>query len=132
DGYHIFEIKSFHERLTSGQKTQIRNSLVRAVERQPDMVRWTVVLPLDLTPAEIRWFDGTLRPIAPVPIDWLGRTALEAGLSERPDLLRAFAPGSIERRALELLGGYQAEQAGMARGMVDGVERARNTESCLM
>jgi hypothetical protein len=124
-GYRVFEIKSFHRLLTAGQKRQIRESLVTATERQSQMLRWTLVMPKDPTPAEIRWFETVLAPLAQVPIDWIGRTPLEAGLSEHRDLLRAFAPGSTERRAMDLLGEYNAEQAAMTRGMLDGVERLK-------
>ncbi len=124
-GIRVFEIKSFHRRLTAGNKRQISRSLATAVQRQPDMVRWTLVLPLDLSPAEINWFEQTLAASAPISIDHVGRTALEAGLNTHPDLLRAFAPGSVERRAMDLLSDYHAEQAAMPRGMIDGVERAQ-------
>ncbi len=124
-GVHVFEIKSFYRRLTRGNKSQISRSLATAVQRQPDMVRWTLVLPLDLSPAEINWFEQTLAASAPINIDYIGRTALETGLSEHRDLLRAFAPGSVERRAMDLLGEYHAEQAAMPRGVIDGVERAQ-------
>jgi hypothetical protein len=125
DGLRIFEIKSFHELLRAGQRGQIRDSLRRAVKRQEKMIRWTLVLPKELTPAEIRWFENTLSPLAGVPIDWIGRTEIEAGLSQHRDLMRAFAPGSTERRAMDILADYHAEQVAMTRGAVDGIERVR-------
>src|SRR6266498_1402311 len=115
-GRHIFEIKSFSRRLTRANKRQIARSLATAVERQPDMARWTLVLPLDLSPAEIRWFEQNLAPSPPVPVDWVGRTVLEAGLSEHCDLLRSFAPGSVERRAMDLLVEYNTGQSDDASG----------------
>jgi hypothetical protein len=124
-GIRIFEIKSFHRRLTSAHKRQIRQSLRTALERQSNMVRWTLVLPLDLTPSEIRWFEQDLATQVPVPIDYIGRTRLDAGLSAHRDLLRAFAPGSVERRAMDLLGEHHVEQAAMQRGMLDGIERVQ-------
>jgi hypothetical protein len=126
-GEHVFEIKSFLQLLTKGHKSQIRKSLKQAVACRPDMVHWTLFLPKDLTPGEVRWFNRDLRPLAPsVSLDWVGRTAIEAALSERPWLLRAFAPGSPPREALEMLAELHAEEAGMPRGMVDGIERAQN------
>jgi len=89
----------------------------------PGMVRWTLVLPLDLSPAEERWFSGQLASQTEVPISWIGRTQLEAELSRHRDLLRAFAPGSTERRAMDLLASYHAERAGLAQGMADGIPR---------
>lgn len=124
-GVHVFEIKSFYQRLTAANKRQISQSLATAVRRQPNMIRWTLVLPLDLSPAEIRWFEDTVATTVSVPIDYIGRTALESGLSEHRDLLRAFAPGSVERRAMDLVGELHAEQAAMPRGMIDGVQRAQ-------
>lgn len=123
-GQRVYEIKSFHDRLTTSQKTQIRKSLQQAIRTQPDMVHWTLVLPLNLSPAENRWFTTTLRPLATIPMDWIGRTQIEAALSQHSDLLWAFAPDSASHRALELLGMWTAEQAAMPRGMADGVERA--------
>jgi hypothetical protein len=122
-GDRIYQIKGFHGRLTASQKRQITHSLATAVERQPRMARWTLVLPLDLSPAEERWFSGALASKAGVRIDWIGRTNIEQALSANRDLLRAFAPGSTERRAMDLLGEYHAEKAAMARGLADGIER---------
>jgi hypothetical protein len=132
-GHHIYEIKSFHNRLTPGQKRKITASLVTAVQNQSAMVRWTLVLPLDLSPAEDRWFSGTLAANAKVPIDWIGRTQIEERLDRNRDLLRAFAPGSVERRAMDLLAEYNAEKAAMTGGMVDGIERKHSGLSrCVM
>jgi hypothetical protein len=128
-GYHVYQIKGFYNRLTSSQKRQISDSLVAASQRQPAMVRWTLVLPLDLSPGEDRWFSGTLAAKTEVPITWHGRTQLEEVLSRNRDLLRAFAPGSTERRAMDLLGEYHAEKAAMTKGMVDGIERLAGLKS---
>jgi hypothetical protein len=122
-GYRIYQIKGFHTRLTSSHKRQIAASLATAVQRQSEMVRWTLVLPLDLSPGEERWFSGVLGPESSVPIDWVGRSQIEERLSVNRDLLRAFAPGSTERRAMDLLGEYNAEKAALSRGMADGIER---------
>ncbi|MEU7906341.1 hypothetical protein [Actinoplanes sp. NPDC049118] len=107
DGIHVFEIKSFHRRLGGAQKKQIQSSLETALARQPKMLGWTLVLPLDLTPAENRWFDETLAPSARIPVQWIGRTQIESGLSLHRDLLRTLAPGSAERRALDLVAQYR-------------------------
>lgn len=114
DGVHVFEIKSFHRRLGRAQKKQVQTSLETALARQPKMVRWTLVLPLDLTPAEIRWFEETLASMARIPLQWAGRTQIESGLSEHRDLLRTLAPGSAERRALDLVTQYRTASAAPA------------------
>jgi len=111
DGVHVFEIKSFHRRLGGSQRKQIQSSLETALERQSKMVRWTLVLPLDFSPAESRWFEETLAPLSRVPLHWIGRTQIESGLSMHRDLLRTLAPGSAERRALDLLAQYRAAPA---------------------
>jgi hypothetical protein len=123
DGLHVFEIKSFRSRLAASQKRQIKNSLATALRTQSDMRKWTLVLPLDFTPAEIGWFENTLCRDVTIETDWIGLTALESGLSQHRDLLRAMAPGSVERRAMDLLADYNAESAAMARGAIEGVDR---------
>jgi hypothetical protein len=100
-GLHIYEIKRFAERLKPGQRQQIQKSLQRAVRSQPRMVAWTLVVPLDPTPTELEWFESHLQGLSPVPITWMGRTAIETHLSAHGDLLRTFAPGSVETRALD-------------------------------
>ncbi|MEV2241063.1 FxSxx-COOH system tetratricopeptide repeat protein [Micromonospora sp. NPDC049891] len=101
-GLHIYEIKRFTERLKPGQRRQIQKSLLSAVRSQATMVAWTLVVPLDPTPTELEWFESHLQGLSPVPITWMGRTAIEAHLSAHGDLLRTFAPGSVEARALDL------------------------------
>jgi tetratricopeptide (TPR) repeat protein len=101
-GWHIYEIKRFAGRLTRTQQRQIEKSLHTAVSNQADMVAWTLVVPVDFTPAELGWFTSDLQRLSPVPIMWMGRTTIETHLSEHRDLLRTFAPGSVEARALDL------------------------------
>jgi hypothetical protein len=102
DGWHVYEIKRFAGRLTRTQRRQIEESLQTAVRNQAHMVAWTLVLPIDFTPAELSWFISDLQRLSPVPIKWMGRTAIETHLSQHRDLLRTFAPGSVEARALDL------------------------------
>ena len=122
-GVHVYEIKSFTARLTSGQRTQVRKSLATAVQQRSDMVAWTLVVPLDPSPAEERWLGEALAPLAGVPVAWMGRTLLEATSEDHPHLARAFLPGSSQARALELLAQYQQEQAGLGGGVPDAVKR---------
>jgi len=129
EGYRIYQIKGFHSRLTASQKRQISRSLANADRLQPKMIGWTLVLPLDLSPAEDRWFSESLSSQTSVPVDWIGRTQIEEALSGNRDLLRAFAPGSTERRAMDLLGEYNAETAAMSGGMVDGIDRLARLKS---
>lgn len=131
DGLHVFEIKSFHGRLTPAQKRQIAKSLTTALTAQPDMARWTLVLPLDLSPAEITWFEQTLSHGVAIGTEWIGRTALESGLSVHTDLLRSMVPGSVERRALDYLAQYQQEIAGLGGGLADGAQRLQQLRNLL-
>lgn len=110
-GWHIYEIKRFAGRLTRAQQRQIEKSLQTAVRNQAHMVAWTLVVPVDFTPAEMRWFTSDLQHLSPVPIKWMGRTAIETHLSEHRDLLRTFAPGSVEARALDLTAETLSRQA---------------------
>jgi hypothetical protein len=122
-GVHVYEIKSFAGRLASGQRRQVERSLSTARKRRMDMVAWTLVIPLDPSPAEERWMRDKLGPMAGVPVAWMGRTSLEAAFAERPDLARAFLPGSAQRQALEWLSTHQHEEAGLAAGAPDAVSR---------
>ena len=102
-GDHVYEIKSFHRRLTPAQRRQVVRSLQTAVKLQRDMSAWTLVLPLDPSPAEHQWLREVLAAETTANVSWMGRTTVEAAFAERPDLARAFLPGSSERRAMELL-----------------------------
>jgi hypothetical protein len=122
-GEHVYEIKSFVGRLGTPQRRQIRDSLRTARKRRPTMLAWTLVLPTELTPGEQRWFNEKLSAEVAVPVDWMGRIAIEAAFAERPDLARAFLPGSAERRALELLVQQGQETAALAHGVSEAVAR---------
>jgi hypothetical protein len=102
-GIHVFEIKSYRELLKPPQRRAVVKSARTAAEKNPDMVAWTLVMPLDHTPAERRWMDEDLAAAAGVPVAWMGRTRLEAELAQRPDLVRSYAPGSVEHLAFDLL-----------------------------
>lgn len=121
-GIHVFEIKSYNERLDRKQKVKVERSLRTAVAKRPDMVAWTLVLPLNQSPGERRWMQGTLASLAHVPIDWIGRTALESELSGHEDLLRAFAPDAVSHRALAMLSQYSHE-ALPPTDLADGLRR---------
>jgi hypothetical protein len=125
-GIHVYEIKSFASRLTPGQRRQVEHSLSTARKRRTDMVAWTFVLPLDPSPVEERWMHAKLDPMAGFPVAWMGRTHLEAAFAERPDLARAFLPGSAHQQALEWLSAHGHEEAGLATGVPDAVSRGRN------
>jgi hypothetical protein len=123
-GIHVFEIKSYRELLKPAQRRAIEKSARTAAEKNPDMVAWTLVVPLDHTPAERRWMNQDLAAIAGVPVDWIGRTRLEVELGRHPDLVRAYAPGSVEHLAFDLLAEHD-RQAVPPRTIGEAVQRAR-------
>ncbi len=123
-GHHIFEIKSFYERLTEKQKKQIEKSLKTAVANRTDMVAWSLVLPLDHSPAEEKWMTEELTKLTSVPVNWIGRGRIEELLAQYRDLVRTFAPGSVEHRALDYLAAHYLEQAAPPNDMPEGLRRA--------
>jgi len=123
-GIHVFEIKSYRELLKPTQKRAIAKSARTAAEKNPDMVAWTLVMPLDHTPAERRWMDEDLAAFAGVPVAWMGRTRVEAELARHPDLVRYYAPGSVEHLAFDLLAEHD-RQAVPPRTVGEAVQRAR-------
>jgi hypothetical protein len=123
-GIHVFEIKSYRERLKPAQKRAIEKSARTAAEKNPDMVAWTLVIPLDHTPAERRWMNQALAAVAGVPVEWIGSTRLEAELAQHPDIVRYYAPGSVEHLAFDLLAEHHPE-AIPPRTLGDAVRRAQ-------
>jgi hypothetical protein len=71
-GLHVFELKSFTGRLTSGRRAQVRRSLLRAAELQP--CEWQFVVPIDPTPGESEWFNK-LTAGMPFSCSWRGLTS---------------------------------------------------------
>jgi hypothetical protein len=120
DGLHVFELKSFTGRVTAARRTQIKRSLQRAATLEP--VAWTLVVPIDPTPSELKWFDS-LHSSFPFPLQWLGKTWLEATLAAYPEITRYFVQRASDE-VLELLRELRAEQARPASAL-DVVERAR-------
>ena len=111
DGEHIFELKSFTGRMTKGRRPQVIRSLSRAAEFRPKS--WSLVVPIDHTPGEDRWFQG-LQEGVKFPIDWLGKTWLDARIAERPFLPKYFLEG-VNDKVVELLRELNSEQAAMSR-----------------
>lgn len=123
-GIHVFEIKSYSERLKPQQRRAIEKSARTAAVQNPDMVAWTLVLPLDHTPNERQWMNDKLATLTGVPVAWIGRKRLETELSLHPDLLRAYAPGNVEDLAFQMLSEHHRE-AVPPRTVEDVIERAK-------
>jgi len=99
DGYRIYQVKRFHERLTAKQKTQIRVSLDKVISdpRLDKPVReWVLVLPLDLTSSEERWFRD-ITGNAPFECNWRGRTFWDSEASKYPYVIDHYFENGKER-----------------------------------
>ncbi|WP_232303709.1 hypothetical protein [Pseudofrankia sp. DC12] len=123
-GSHVYEIKSFRSLLTPAQKRQVLRSLRTAVREQQDMVAWTLVMPKNPTPAEETWLRETLAAETTAEVAWMGLTALNVAFAEHPALARLH-PGAAEHRALDLLVQQRQEEAPLASGVPDALERGR-------
>lgn len=121
DGLQIFELKSFTGRMGKTQRRQVERSLARAAKLTP--VRWELIVPIDPTPDELKWFMD-LGTKYPFPIEWRGRTWLDTHFAERMFIWRYFCEGA-KAEVLDLLRELHKEEAGLANGMPDVIERAK-------
>lgn len=128
DGLHAHEIKGFTGRVDHTQRTQIKRSLLRATRLNP--VDWSLHVPIDHTPGELQWFENTLQPLVNFPIYWRGRTWLDTELAQRPMIERYYF-GDAYREARNLLELARAEEAALARGAVDALERVERLSTQL-
>ena len=92
-GTHVYELKNFTGRMTSGRRRQVKRSLARAMSRAPRT--WTLVVPIDPTPSEQRWFESLHAEVS-AQLDWKGRTWLEEKLAQYPDIARYFTGAAEE------------------------------------
>lgn len=127
DGVHAFEIKSHTGRIRSNRRRQVERSLARAVLLSPES--WTLLVPLDPNPTELKWFEQ-LQKATPFPISWRGRTWLDTELAKRPYLERYWVHTTADELK-HLLEMARQEEAGLAEGAVDAVERARRVVELL-
>lgn len=119
-----FELKSFTGRLDarSGRRRNVERSLERAAASHP--LSWTLVVPIDPTPDELLWFDHVGGGHS-FPTQWRGRTWLDGQMANNPALTRYYLAGGADE-ALQLLSELNLEQqAALARGVPDAVERLR-------
>jgi len=121
DGLHIFELKSFTGRMGRMQRRQVERSLARAAELEP--VRWELIVPIDPTQGELKWFED-LGTKYLLPIEWRGKTWLDTHFAERLFIWRYFCEGA-KAEVLDLLREMHKEEAGLANGMPDVIERAK-------
>lgn len=119
-GLHAFQLKSFTGRLSQGRRQQIKESLKVAVSLRP--VDWTLIVPIDPTPGELEWFDR-LRPTVTFPIEYHGRTWLDAQLAARPYIARYVIEDAANEvaRLAEL---FDQETAVLTGGAPEALARA--------
>ncbi len=115
---HAFELKSFTGRMTPVRRTQVKRSLKRAAESEPE--GWSLVVPIDPTPGEEHWF-ASLGNEYDFPTEWLGKTWLDAQMSAFPDIRQYFVEG-IEHEVLRLLRELKEEEA-LVTSVPDAVAR---------
>jgi hypothetical protein len=124
---HLFEIKSHTGRMRSTRRRQVERSLERAKTLNP--TSWTLLVPVDPNPTELKWFER-LQAATPFPIKWQGRNWLDTEIAQRPYLERYWVAGEADK-VKELLTLARQEEAGLARGAVDALERVRRVVDLL-
>jgi hypothetical protein len=85
-GYHVYRIKKFAQRLTAGQKAQIKRSLDHVItdpRLDKPVVKWSLVMPLDPTSEDETWFRELVAD-APFPCEWLGRIFWDSEAAKFP------------------------------------------------
>jgi CRP-like cAMP-binding protein len=119
----LFELKSFTGRLSKqhGRRRQVEDSLKTATRHNPDS--WTLIVPIDHTKDELAWFDG-LRSKFPFPLIWRGRTWLDQQLANHPAIVRYYLEDG-NGEAIRILRELREEQADLASGIPDAMERLR-------
>lgn len=122
----LFELKSFTGRLDDRRRSQVKRSLERAAELDPDA--WILVVPIDPTPGELAWFEG-LKAQFPFPLEWWGRTWLNGTFAAMPDIGRYCCSTGAEE-VIDLLRELQTEQAAITSAQ-DAVERATRLQQRL-
>ena len=115
----FFELKSHTGRVGDSQRAQIKRSLARAAEQEPDS--WTLVIPIDHTTGELRWFDKLKRD-SPFPLHWFGLTWLDQRMAEHPHIPRYFIEGAAQE-VIDLLAKLREDESALAQGVEDVIAR---------
>jgi len=130
-GYEVNQIKRFTDRLTTGQKAQIKKSL-ETVMRDPRLGRpirrWNLVVPLDPTSEDEVWF-AELTAEAPFACQWLGKVFWDSEASKYPYVIDYFFRDGKERLLgrVKILHALLADPEGPARpgDVVEALGRLR-------
>ena len=81
-------------------------------------------MPIDPTPGEKAWFDDLTKEM-PFACHWYGLTQLDALMARHPEVVTYFFSNG-HRLATELLTRLKAEQAALAKGVPDAIERIKD------
>ena len=96
----VFQAKYFIDRLTGSQRSQIEESLERALECH-EVATWTLCIPRNHSPSERRWFETLARDHG-TPLEWWGLSKLRTLVSKSPHIAEGFFPyNRIEKRLHE-------------------------------
>ena len=119
----LLELKSFTGRLgwKPNRRGQVERSLRKAAQHNPDS--WTLVVPIDHNREELAWFDG-LRRHYRFPLAWSGRTWLDRQMANHSAIVRYYLEDG-DSEAMRLLRELNREQANLAGGFPDALERLR-------
>jgi len=117
---HVYELKSFTGRMSSGRRKQVKRSLERAARHEP--ATWRLVVPIDPTPSEDDWF-AELGETVDFGLTWHGLTWLDAEMAKRPSIARYFLEGTSDE-VLRLLKDLREEQAAITGGALEVAARA--------
>ena len=118
-GLEIFQLKSHTGRMKASQRSQVRDSLRTATQRNP--AAWHLVVPIDHTPGELEWFENLTKNY-PFPCLWHGLTWLDTHMAKMPEIARYYledARDEIIRLARQL----QLEQMALSGGIFDAIDR---------
>lgn len=92
----VYQVKKFAENLTSGQKTQIKNSYTRikeyAKDRDWSIEAWHLTLPLDPTPENDAWFED-LASSDDFKSTWKGLAVFDNWAADFPQVLDYYLEG---------------------------------------
>lgn len=83
----IFQVKYFLSTLGSSQKSQIKKSLDKALNKHK-FQKWILCIPHDHTPSEKQWFDSL--ECKELTLEWWGETKIRNLIADYPEIGRMF------------------------------------------
>lgn len=96
----VYQVKYFHQNLTSSQKGQIEKSYHRlrqyAADKNLTIVAWYLTLPLNPTNENLEWLAGVTAD-AGFPCEWRGLDFLEGLAAKYPDVVDYYLGNGKQR-----------------------------------